>query len=237
MIRLRRRLAACVEGFGKPTLYLDKLPPDERKRILNARQSIRTRNVGDAIIMELSFVGQDRCASIIGVYGCIASCCILLLTGLSAKSPVRGGIDVGLGMDISERGAPEVYGPVLGNAYILESKVADYPRAVASDGLIAYLAQTANLPERTPLARLAKSLAAKCKRFLTVDVDGKPILDFLGEEMAALSTVEERQHHLALINECIAEQRSIAGSENDSKLVARYDKLAAYVATRSDLWK
>src|ERR1039457_4415297 len=84
VIRLRRRLAACFAGFGKPTLYLDQLPPESRVRILNARQSLKSRNIGDSIIMEVSFLGdEDRCASMIGVYGCIASCCILHLIGLS----------------------------------------------------------------------------------------------------------------------------------------------------------
>jgi hypothetical protein len=238
VIRLRRRLAACFEGYGTPTLYLDKLPPDASKRILNARQSLKSRNVGDSIIMDVSFLGdEDRCASMIGVYGCIASCCILHQVGLSAKSPIRGGIDVGLGLDIGEPGDPEVYGPVLGNAYNLESKLADYPRILVSNGLIAYLEQTAQLSQTTPLGRLASWLAADCKRFITSDTDGKPMLDFLGEKMATLSTTEERKQQFAQINECIAEQRQTAQSENDAKLLNRYDRLAAYVGKRSALWK
>ncbi len=238
VIRLRRRLGACFEGFGRPSLYLDKLPSDARERILNARQSLRSRNIGDSIIMEVSFLGdEDRCASMIGVLGCIASCCILHLTGLSTKSPIRGGIDVGLGLDISASDDPEVYGPVLGNAYNLESKLADYPRILVSNELIAYLEQTARLPQTSPLGRLANRLAAECKQFITIDADGRPMLDFLGEKIASLSTVEERRVQFAGINECIAEQKQMAQSENDSKLLIRYDKLAAYVEKRSALWK
>jgi hypothetical protein len=238
VIRLRRRLAACFEGFGKPTLYLNMLPPDARKRILNARRSLRSRNIGDSIIMEISFLGdEDGCASLIGVYGCIASCCILHLVGLSTKCPIRGGIDVGLGLNISELGEPEVYGPVLGTAYNLESKLADYPRILVSNGLIAYLEQAARLPQTTPLGRLANSLAAECKLFITPDTDGKPMLDFLGQKMATLSTAEERRNQFAGINECIAEQKQMAQAESDSKLLARYDRLAAYVERRSALWR
>jgi hypothetical protein len=238
VIRLRRRLAACFDGFGKPTLYLNNLPPDARERILNARQSLRSRSIGDSIIMEISFMGdEDRCASMIGVMGCIASCCILHLTGLSSKCPIRGGIDVGLGLDISESGPPEIYGPVLGNAYNLESRLADYPRILVGKELIAYLEQTVQLPQATPLGRLANHLAAECKRFITVDEDGKPMLDFLGEKIAALSTAQERPHMFALVSECIAEQKEVARSENDSKLLVRYDKLASYAEKRSALWK
>lgn len=181
--------------------------------------------------MEVSFQGDtDGCASVIGVYGCIASCCILHLTSLITNSPIRGGIDVGLGLNISEVGDPEVYGPVLGNAYNLESKVADYPRILVTDGLIAFLEQMARLPQTTPLGRLGSNLAAECKRFITIDdTDGKPMLDFLGVKMTELSTAEERRQQFPLIEECIAEQKRLAQSENNSKLVARYDKLAMYV--------
>jgi hypothetical protein len=238
VIRLRRRLAACFEAFGKPTLYLSMLPPDARERILNARQSLRSRSIGDSIIMEISFLGdEDGCASMIGVYGCIASCCFLHLVGLSTKCPIRGGIDMGLGINISERGDPEVYGPVLGNAYNLESKLADYPRILVSNELIGYLEQTAGLPQTTPLGKLANYLAAECKQFITIDTDGKPMLDFLGQKMATLSTLEERQYQFSRINECIAEQKQMAQSENDSQLLIRYDRLAAYVEKRSALWK
>jgi hypothetical protein len=238
VIRLRRRIAATFKAFGAPTLYLGQLPRDAAKRILSARQSPRSRHVGDAIIMEVSFLGdQDQCSSIIGVFGCIASSCILHLTALSSKFPLRGGIDIGLGLNISEEGKPEVYGPVLGNAYNLESKLAEYPRILVSDGLIAYLEEVARVPQTTPLGRLASSLAIECKRFITVDEDGKSMLDFLGEKMSTLSTPEERRNQFALMNECIAEQEQMARSENDAKLLSRYERLAAYVEKRGHLWK
>jgi hypothetical protein len=172
----------------------------------------------------------------IGVYGCIASSCILHLEGLSTNCPIRGGIDVGLGLDIGKPGDPEVYGPVLGNAYNLENNVAEYPRILVSKGLIEYLERAARLPQTTPLGHLVTSLAAECKQLITVDTDGKPMLDFLGEKMAQI-TADQRQQHFTGIIECIAEQIRMAQAENDSKLLGRYDKLAAYVESRSALWK
>lgn len=243
VIRLRKQLAACFEGFGKPTMYLEGLPPDARRRILSARQSVKTRSISDSIIMEVSFLGdQDQCSSMIGVYGCIAACCILHLVGLSTKAPIRGGIDVGLGLDISERGNPEVYGPVLGNAYKLESELADYPRILVGDELLKYLNQMVQMPvmpgtPMTPLGRLASKLAIECKRFITTDADGKSMLDFLGAKMAEISPAEQRPVQLARINECIAEQKQMAESGHEAKLLARYLKLSDYVSTCAALWK
>ena len=46
--------------------------------------------------------------------------------------PLRGGIDVGLGLEIT---ADEVYGPALERAHYLESRLADYPCVLVGDEL------------------------------------------------------------------------------------------------------
>jgi hypothetical protein len=242
VIRLREELDDCFEGFGKPTIYLEGLPPDAKRRILSARRSVNTRSISDSIIMEVSFRGdEDQCSSMIGVFGCVAACCILQLLGLVTKAPIRGGIDVGLGLDISERGNPEVYGPVLGNAYKLESELAEYPRILVGDELLKYLEQTARMPQMpgtplTPLGRLASKLAVDCKRFITEDADGKSMLDFLGAKMVEFSPHEDRATQFIRINECITEQKQKAESENDAKLLARYNRLSDYVSKRAAIW-
>jgi len=87
------------------------------------------------------------------------------------------------------------------------------------------------------LGRLANSMAVECKRFITVDTDGKPMLDFLGENISRRYNAEDRQNLIGGINDCIAEQHQMAQAENDSKLLSRYERLAAYVESRSALWK
>lgn len=242
VIRLRKQLDACFEGFGKPTPHIEGLPPEARRRILSARRSVNTRSIGDAIIMEVSFIGdEDQCSSMIGVFGCVAACCILQLVGLVTKAPIRGGIDVGLGLDISEGAKPEVYGPVLGSAYKLESELADYPRILVGDELLKYLEQTERMPQKpgttlTPLGRLASRLAIECKRFITEDTDGKSMLDFLGAKMVEISQNQDRAAQFTRVNECIAEQKQEAESEKNEKLIVRYNALSKYVAKRAAIW-
>src|SRR5947209_11171441 len=90
----------------------------------------------------------------------------------------RGGIDVGVGAEI-EPG--EIYGSALSRAVELESQVAQYPRIVIGDELMTYLIETTHLPGSDNTTRYIKGMAGKCLDLITADVDGRPILHYLGE--------------------------------------------------------
>ena len=234
VLRLRKQLNDCFETFQKPTPPLDNVPLEVRERILNARRAVKYRFFSDSIIMEISFRGdEEQVASMIGVYGCMGACCILHGVALMSKRPIRGGIDVGPGLDITEN---EVYGPVLEHAHRLESELADYPRVLVGEGLSNYLDAIESTVPTTQIGRVAQSLASRCKQLITMDADGLQMLDFLGKEMAMSPTLEDRQKLFGLISEYIAEQKQIASSQGDQKHLSRYLKLAAYVEKCSALW-
>lgn len=116
--------------------------------------------------MDISFLGDvEQFGPAIGVYGCFNACCMLHLLALSLKRPIRGGIDVGLGIDLTD---DEVYGPVLERAHFLESKVADYPRIVLGDDLTAYLDELEHQKVAlTNLGFLAPHFASLSKQLIT----------------------------------------------------------------------
>jgi hypothetical protein len=235
VLRLRKELNDCFELFGKSTPLLDGLPQEARERILKARQAVKYRGFSDSIIMEISIAGdQEQLAPMIGVYGCMGACCILHGIALMSKRPIRGGIDVGPGLDITEN---EVYGPVLEHAHRLESELADYPRILVGEGLSNYLNIVESHLPTTPMGRVAQSLASRSKQLITYDADGLPMLDFLGESMARSPKLEDWPKLFGLISEYIAEQKQIANSQGDQKHLTRYDRLGAYVEKRSTLWK
>jgi len=148
--------------------------------------------------------------------------------------PLRGGIDVGPGLDISEN---EAYGPVLERAHYLESKQADYPRVLVGEGLIAYLDAIVNATPTTPLSRLTQSLAVHCKDLITIDADGLPMLDFLGEKMAKAHAPKDRETSFGLISDYVSGQEEFAIAQRDEKHASRYLKLGAYLRERSVYWK
>jgi hypothetical protein len=112
-----------------------------------------------------------------GVAATLGGLCGIFALSLFSEHPIRGGVDVGLGLLITP---DEVYGPALERAYFLEAECAKYPRIVIGQELCDYLAEVETQTETTPHARFAKQTAACCRAFLTVDTDGLRILDWLG---------------------------------------------------------
>src|SRR5207244_7206404 len=74
--------------------------------------------------------------SVVTVFSALSAACVVMLTALANKHPLRGGIDVGLAAEI---GPGEIYGTALERAYLLEDRVAKYPRLVIGDELWRYL--------------------------------------------------------------------------------------------------
>jgi hypothetical protein len=234
VLRLRKQLSDCFEAFGRPTPFLTALPDDAQKRIINARRGVKYRGFSDSIIMSVSFrEDEEQVASIIGVYGCMAACCILHLVALSLRRPIRGGIDVGLGMDITD---DEVYGPVLERAHYLEAELADYPRILVGEELSHYLDEVQRQPSSSTISRLAPSLASRCQRLITVDTDGFRMLDFLGEAMAEVGEPDQRPILFGMASDYINEQKQMALSRGDHKHLSRYFRLGAYFGKQSKLW-
>jgi hypothetical protein len=236
VLRLRGRLETCFEHFSKPTGLLESLPKEVQQRIENAKQ-VKYRGFSDSIIMEISLRGDDdQFAPMTRIFAALGSCCILLGAALATKCPIRGGIEVGLGMDISDDGDSEVYGPVLETAHYLESEVADYPRIVVGNELLAYLGALENSTPTAPLGKAAKSLAGKAKRYIVTDSDGLCMLDFLGQEISNGLAADARGSLFKEIAAYITEQLEFAYSEHDGKHLGRYMRLASYVENRASLW-
>jgi hypothetical protein len=74
--------------------------------------------------------------SVVKVFSALSASCVVMLTALATKHPLRGGIDVGLATQIAPS---EIYGTALERAYLLECREAKYPRLVIGDELCRYL--------------------------------------------------------------------------------------------------
>ena len=58
---------------------------------------------------------------LVRIFSALSSTSTIMMTAFASKYAVRGGIEVGLGVEIEE-----IYGTALGDAYELESKRAKY---------------------------------------------------------------------------------------------------------------
>jgi hypothetical protein len=236
VLRLRGRLESSFEEFRRETGILKTLPKEVQDRMQAAKQSVKFRYFSDLIVMEISFWGdKEQLAPMTGVYSCIGACSVLHALSLASKNPIRGGINVGPGLEIAK---DEIYGLVSVDAYDLESELADYPRILVGEDLSSYLNVIESNTSPTPEGRIAKQLAAKCKRMIVTDTDGFSMLDFLGEEIIEWTPDQKaRQHLLEKINVYISEQVRTAQAERNYKHLSRYFRLGAYVNQRSERWK
>ena len=175
-----------------------------------------------------------------GVFGALLACGSMLLLSLATKKAFRAGIEVGLGTELDNG---EIYGPVLYKAYELESKVAEYPRIVVGRELTNYLTTLVNaheqLPEQTKEdVELCKVMATSCRKMIVRDLDGVPILDYLGAEfLQNINENSERAKELeGVFNQAlqfVESEYSKRKQAGDRKLALRYYLLLNYFKAKN----
>ena len=142
------------------------VPKVHRRRLHNLRRfKYSVRLFSDCVVISVP-IHQEPPSSLavaaMGLFATLYSVAAVMLIGLCHGIPTRAGIDVGPGLaGVLD---DEVYGPVFLNAYRLESKKAQYPRAIVGKGLLAYLDALERLGHEPDGERgLAATLARNCR--------------------------------------------------------------------------
>jgi hypothetical protein len=168
-------------------------------------------------------------------FSALAAAAIVMLASLASKHPLRGGIDVGLATEI---GPGEIYGTALERAYLLESKIAQYPRIVIGDELFKYLNSV--LAEfskgETPVAKAITVITQKIMGLIATYTDGKSILDYLGAVVVESSAPEDKEHMVRPAYEFVLAEQKRLIAEGNAELINRYAMLRRYFESRLSLW-
>ena len=215
---------AFVHAFDEAQRPPSDVPDVYRKRPHNLRRfTYSLRVFSDCVVISVP-IHQEPPSSLavaaMGLFATLYSVAVVMLIGFSHGIPTRAGIDVGPGLTgvLDE----EVYGPVLLNAYRLESEMAEYPRAVVGQGLLAFLDALARL-QREPDQESARAarLALDCKaKLLCADPDdGLTMLHLLSPFVAIES-------HPA--REWVHKQYESYLENGNEKLKERYRRLMDY---------
>jgi hypothetical protein len=172
---------------------------------------------------------------VVTVFSALSAACVVMLTALASKHPLRGGIDVGLATEI---GPGEIYGTALERAYLLECNVANYPRLVIGDELWTYLnaalAHFENLT--TPVSKAITAIVKKTKQMIATDTDGQRILDYLGPVVVENAGPDHGQLMIQpAYNFVLAEQKRML-AKGDPELIGRYVLLRSYFESRLKSW-
>lgn len=194
---------------------------------------LKHQRFSDGLVIFASLANKDRTCPVVGVGQMLLAAASLMLMSLAKGKPIRGGIDVGVGMELHPG---ELYGPVVAKAYQLESSVAQYPRIVVGDSLRDYLAQGASKAGQGLDDSFWKTSAESTMSFLGEDTDGHLIVDYLGEGVKAVFKDTIDKVVLNRAAEFVEKQGEIHRKARDTKLAMRYLLLTEYLSSRFPLW-
>jgi len=232
---LRKFFSSSIKSFIEGGIDTSELSEPEKELLKLFRSTpIVFRQFSDSVIVHIPIRNNIEGFPCRAIYGVLVAAAQTFLSCMSKGWAIRGGIELGLAMDIDE---DEIYGPALARAYTLESKVAQYPRIVIGEELTRYLQEIAGHPASNGKERAHAGLATKSLKLLVVDDDGHSILDYLGGDIR--DTLPEvpitREIVVQAYNFVIQESYRHKISRN-SKLGFRYTLLRNYFESRLQDW-
>ncbi len=185
----------------------------------------------DGLVFYTSMRGEAPMNAIWDIF-CTAGS--LYFLGLAEGSPLRGGLDISWGAELHKG---ELYGPIVANAYELESSVAQYPRIVVGTRVVDYLrVAIQQADESDPIDAINSQLASLCSHMIVTDLDGFHIIDYLGESFTkALFTEETSATLFTQAHSFVSSQFEEFSATKNSKLAIRYKWLLDYFQQRKSL--
>jgi hypothetical protein len=211
------------------------VPPEHRDEFI-ASQKVEhyLYSFSDAVIMAIPLMSTDEnCTAMNGVHSAFIATSGLGLMALSAKIPIRAGLDVGIATQIGDK---EVYGPALEKAVYLEAQLAEYPRFLAGNELINYLMWVENQTPRTRLGLIAKNMAELCRKMIIQDTDGRFMIDFLGARLKEDAGDSINIDVVISAWDFVISQYQKYMTEGNEKLSSRYFRLMRYFQSRKSIW-
>lgn len=157
------------------------------------------------------------------------SIAVATLVMLLRRTPIRAGLDVGVGISHLLEG--EVYGPVTVSAYELESRVADYPRTMVGNGVLSALETFDEMvnaqPKDAAMHHVAQAVRGCREVICQMPGDDRPMLDFLARADLFPDTVSPLQ-----LAAWVREQHDAFRASGNAKLSMRYARLLDYFRQR-----
>ena len=186
---------------------------------------IKCQAFSDTIIVYLPLANSSRNIQWRAIHSLLAASTNIMPMLLSKGIPIRGAIELGIGTEFIDG---ELYGPVLQEAYRLESEVASYPRLIVGKYFASFFQDSLNKVASIDILNpnQLKALNQNINWF-TIDDDGEFILNYLGESSRILpGSIKEEA--ISQSYKFVCQQLSKFSKENDLKLMKRYTRLKCY---------
>jgi hypothetical protein len=226
---LENYFAGMANADPEGRVFAD-LPPEKAAQAMRLRKTrVRRDAVSDGIVVACSLGPEDGHFPIRGVYEGIGACSTMMLIQLAAGRPIRGGLDVGTGIEVDD----ELFGAAGVNAYELESKRAQYPRLVVGDGLYKYLHASLRAPGQEVEREFERRMAQGCLNLLKKDDDDHWIVDYAGPHAHKLflngSPGPDVVEGAKTFARRTRDEFRVNAREDAQKLFERYSRLVRYL--------
>jgi hypothetical protein len=234
VLELRRDFASFFDSYNRRKDQgpdLSTIPVEHHENILaTMRTEYVVSGLSDSIVVAVPLGANDEyCKAMNGLKVTILSICYLAASTYAIGMVFRGGLDIGMGTMI---GLNEVYGPALVRAYQLENEVAEYPRFVVGDKLLEFLQTVTNQDPKTKPGELATLNAARCRRMIVQDTDGRLMLDFLGTEVRTALSGSPSAEVIGKGHDFVESEYKRFRASGNEKLASRYFRLLQYYLAR-----
>lgn len=186
---------------------------------------LTTQYWSDGLVAFVCLTPEKVKCPINGVFATFGMAGNEMLIGLGSRAPIRGGIDIAWGIELKPG---ELYGAAIARAYELESKQAQYPRIVVGSETIKYLKAQFASTEQDNLSAYNRGIAKICLDMIITDVDGLPILHYLGDTFREHVFQNAPKELYVEARKFVEEQYTHFKNKPDSKLAFRYRQLLDY---------
>ncbi len=181
--------------------------------------------IGDAFVIYFPLGVEKGKIALFGVHKQMMAAAGIHLTSLSFKTPVRGSLTIGLGMEIEEN---ELYGPAVVRAYDIEQKEADWMRIVMDPSVVEFLnkynlSDRGIIPQTLP-DKMASYFYDSCAKFVEIDHDGRYVLNYLQQDF--LNHIPDRDERIE------AAKRFLKGEHERFKAIGHSSATGAKIAQK-----
>ncbi len=156
---------------------------------------------------------------VVALFGSLSS---TMLQMLLRRQPVRGGVAIGYGAEITKG---EIVGSSLAHAYSLESKVAKWPRIVVGAGLVKMLEKEAAATGNTPEEKTIIGLASHALSLVFRDLDGEVSITPFSEAALMTFALDDRIQAAYIALSFAHSALTRYSREGNATLAERYEML------------
>jgi hypothetical protein len=222
------------EGLSRYQFNLSDFTPEQQKLLLQVKSNpLKSHMFSDSVVLFLSLSDDVNKTPVEGVYSVLASAATTFLFMLAGGHAIRGGIDVGVGIELSD---DELYGAALSRAYKLENRIAQYPRIILGDELITYIQSKRSTTKGDFFSKANKITADLCADLVAIDTDGLPFLDYLGNGFKQHVAKDSIYDIVEKAYDFVMKESARCHDLRDSKLAFRYSLLRNYFQARLHIW-